>query len=390
MKRILFFITLCALLLNTTSPVSALSAEQKKVFDSGILYFDVEDAATLCANDAINLIGNDNLEKIYRFFLGKDLSPEQAAGIAGNASAESGGDPTIVSPSGYRGIFQWDKNDRWPRVVAWAQKRNLDPLALATQLGFAYDEATERGNIEGIKAYTTIELTAWYWGRFFEGATIGDNSSKTPLSNVQALEKRTVAARDILASYSSQSGTSVGGSSNCAGGNGQATQFIDGFTVYSQYDPDWKDLPYSTSTIGVSGCGPAAMAMIITNLTGQSVTPVQTSNYARDIGMYVEGSGSSWQIGPRLAEQWGLKSEPVDNSVSAITAALRAGKLIIAPGQGAKPFTSGGHFIVIRGITADGKFRVGDSGHTDTSDKDWDPQFIVDNMRDGGSYAIYK
>ncbi len=54
------------------------------------------------------------------------------------------------------------------------------------------------------------------------------------------------------------------------------------------------------------------------------------------------------------------------------------------------PFTANGHFIVIRAVTAEGKFKVGDPGHSDTSDKDWDPQQLINNMRDGSVYAITK
>jgi hypothetical protein len=132
------------------------------------------------------------------------------------------------------------------------------------------------------------------------------------------------------------------------------------------------------------------LAMVITNLTRQNVTPVATAEYASSIGMYTAGQGSSWAISPRLAEQWGLQYAPIQNDVAAIAAALREGKLIVTAGNGPKPFTSGGHFIVIRGITADGKFKIGDSGHSDTSTQEWDPQFIVSNMSEGSAYAIYK
>lgn len=391
MKRILLFIiTLVVAFTVTSGDIFALSTEQRRVIDSGVYYFNVEESNQFCSNDDVNLIGNDNIERIFNYFLNHGLTREQAAGIAGNAMAESSGDPTIVSSAGYRGIFQWDRNTRWPRLEEFASGRSLDPNLLETQLEFAFDEATQRGNITGIQEQTTVELAAWYWGRFYEVAIIGGSTSTTPMTNVQHLERRVSYAQEALTSYGGSTGGQTGGSTSCVGGNGEDTQFIDGFTVYSQYDPAWRNLPYATSTIGESGCGPAAMAMIITNLTNQQVTPVETANYAAEIGMYQAGVGSSWDIGPRLAERWGLRAEPVAKDVAAITTALRNGALIITPGAGPLPFTTGGHFIVIRGITADGMFRVGDSGHSDTSAQDWDPQLIVQNMRDGGSYAIYR
>lgn len=391
MKRILLILTAIVLVVATTGgDLLALSKEQKRVIDSGVYYFNVEESSQFCSNVNVNLIGNDNIERIFNYFIGKGLTREQAAGIAGNAMQESSGDPTAVSSSGYRGIFQWDKNIRWPRLEEFARNRGLDPNTLEAQLEFAYEEAVQRNNIEGLKQQTTVELATWFWGRFYEVAIIGGSTSTTPMTNVQHLENRVRYAQEALASYGEGVAYLVSGSTNCSGGNGQNTRYVDGFIVYNQKDPTWGNLPYGSSTIGDAGCGPAAMAMIITNLTGQRVTPVETANYAASIGMYQEGRGSSWEIGPRLAEHWGLRAEPVAKDVASITAALRNGALVITPGAGPKPFTSGGHFIVIRGVTADGKFKIGDSGHSDTSDQDWDPQFIVQNMRDGGSYAIYR
>lgn len=342
------------------------------------------------------LTGNDNPEKIFRFFVAKGLSAEQAAGIAGNAMQESSGNPKAVSGAGYTGIFQWDKSSRWPAAVRHAQSLNLDPFTLEAQLDFAFTEATQRKNIEGIKQQSTSDMAAWYWGRFYEGAVIGGSSSKAPLTNVQALAKRIKYAEEILTTYGSSvagqsSSSSITGAASTCADNAVGTQSANGeFVFYSQYDPAWKDKPYSSSTIGVSGCGPSAMAMIISTLTGQKITPVETATYAASQGIYVEGAGSSWLVGKVLAEHWGLKAEPLSRDFGQIAQALQQGKYVITPGAGPKPFSSGGHFIVIRSLTPSGKFLVGDSGHKDTNDKEWDPQQILGSMRTGGIYAISK
>lgn len=171
-------------------------------------------------------------------------------------------------------------------------------------------------------------------------------------------------------------------------GNGEDTQFIDGFTVYSQYDSNWSDKPFGSSTIGTSGCGPSAMAMIITALTGEKITPPTVASYSKS--MYEPGKGSKWTIAPFAAAHWNLEATRIEANVAKISEVLVNGGLVIAPGQGGLPYTEGGHFIVIRAVTADGKWRIGDSGHRDTSDKNWDPAKLVTQMRDGGVYAITK
>ena len=50
---------------------------------------------------------------------------------------------------------------------------------------------------------------------------------------------------------------------------------------YLQTDPRWAKLKYAVqgenSTIGGSGCGPTAAAMLIETLTGKAFTPIQSS-----------------------------------------------------------------------------------------------------------------
>ena len=391
------------------SPALALSAEEKAVIDKGSVWHKIEEPnAASCSSDVfaadtpISVIGNDNEEKVFRFFVANGLSKEQAAGVAGNAYWESGFNPKSVSKSGgFSGLFQWDTKGRFANLKKWTQAKGLDPLSIEGQLQFALYEATARGDMDGIKKQVgatpeaTVALAAWYWGRFFEVAIINGSTSKTPLTNVQGLSERIKGGIKTFNKYggapvNAATPASPAVSSSCLVGNGQATAFIDGFTVYSQYDPAWAKLPYGVSTIADSGCGPSAMAMIITALTGTPVTPVQTANYASDQRLYVPGEGSSWAISPRLAQHWALKSQPISKDLAKITQALQAGSLIITVGKGPKPFTSGGHFIVIRGITASGKFKIGDSGHSDTSSQEWDPQAILQSMSEGSAYAISK
>jgi hypothetical protein len=135
------------------------------------------------------------------------------------------------------------------------------------------------------------------------------------------------------------------------------------------------------------------MAMIITTLTGQNVTPDVAARYADQQGLYTS-KGSKWTIGPVLAEHWGLKSRLVGDNKAAISSALQSGSLVIVSGRGALPFTPVGHFIVIRGVAADGKWLIGDSGHSDTSTKEWSPDVILSGIQTNGSggsvYAISK
>ncbi len=213
---------------------------------------------------------------------------------------------------------------------------------------------------------------------------------------------------DEPVSTSNEEGSTSGGSTsanlNSPAPTGSDTQVIDGFTVYKQYDPAWGGNTYGVGgrTIASSGCGPTAMAMIITSLTGQTVTPADTAAYGMKAGTHGGSAGGSngVALATKMAANWGLKAEFLGANKQAINAALDRGALVIVSGNGSQPpetpFSQGGHFVVIRGRTADGKWLVGDSSHRgaspDTSTVGYDPDTMVKHFSSGGysSYAISK
>ena len=157
------------------------------------------------------LEGNDNEEKAWKLLTGEKggLSAEQAAGVMGNIAVESHFDPKAKNGSSFTGISQWSTGGRWAALVKWAKGQNLDQWSFDTQIQYTLKEGTDRKNIAGIKKYTDVPHTAWYWGRYFEVAIVNGSTSETPLTNVQDLKLRTEAAQTIFNKYS---GTPVGSS----------------------------------------------------------------------------------------------------------------------------------------------------------------------------------
>jgi hypothetical protein len=388
------FLTIILLIFLTPLQALALTDAQKQVLDTGIYYFNIDDGTCTVGLD-INLSGNDRIEKAYNFFIQNGFSAAQGAGIVGNMIWESGVNPRKVYggsesstpvPGKAWGIVQWT-GGRVDSLINFAKghKPPAQPDDLALQLEFVLHEfdRSEKAAGDDIKKQTTPDGAALSFFNKYERA----DDATGP--------KRQKLASGVFNKYGDSSGTNQAVPPNSDGncdvtGTGQDTKYIDGFTVYSQYDPQWVNRPYGSSTIGVSGCGPSAMAMIITALTGTSVTPAQTAKYAGDQGLYIPGEGSSWNLPPVLATHWGLKARAIGANQARITAELQAGGLVIASGQGPEPFTSGGHYLVIRGVTADGKWKIGDSGHNDTSDKEWSSQQLLSSMNDGSVYVITK
>jgi hypothetical protein len=85
--------------------------------------------------------GSENAEKAFNYFISQGYSKEQAAGIVGNLMQENRAlNPTVANSIGHKGIAQWDPKDRYPKMVAFAKSKGLDPNTLEAQLQFVEHE----------------------------------------------------------------------------------------------------------------------------------------------------------------------------------------------------------------------------------------------------------
>jgi len=325
------------------------------------------------------------------------LSPEQSSGVVGNLYQESNLNPSVIqggsiAPDNYIpvpeigfGIAQWSSASRQQGLIELSKKSSLSITDLGLQLNFLWQElnSTYNSALVSLKDETTPDGAAFVFHRDFEG------SADTP---EDVAKNRGVKALDVFTQYSSVFNTSLasGSSSVC---DNSASSYVDGFAIYNQNDPKWNNLPYGESTIGKAGCGPSAMAMIITALTGKNLTPLEAANYGAANGTLSDNGngGSLWNIAEVLSTNWGLKSSTISLDELTINKSLRSGSLILASGTGASPYTSSGHLLVIRAVTENGKWLIGDSNGqvgTSNSSEEWDPQFILSNTR--GAWEITK
>ena len=150
---------------------------------------------------------------------------------------------------------------------------------------------------------------------------------------------------------------------------------------YSQLDERWAGQPYGTDKIGTHGCGPTCMAMVVSTLTGKTVEPPEMAQWAYENGYWCPENGSYHSLIPEAAGVWGLS---VQSGLSAqdIVDALAEGRLVVAI-MAEGHFTSGGHFIVLRGVTAEGKILVADPASLGRSSQEWDLPLIINEARKG-------
>lgn len=132
---------------------------------------------------------------------------------------------------------------------------------------------------------------------------------------------------------------------------------------YCQWNSQWGAVNYGGGTISSSGCGPTCCAMVVSYYTGKYVTPADIVEIIGDT-YYVPGAGSSWSLFPGVASMYGVNCSDLGVNITSVVQSLRNGEIVIAsvkPGT----FTKAGHFIVLTGITEDGKITVNDPNHPD-------------------------
>lgn len=173
-------------------------------------------------------------------------------------------------------------------------------------------------------------------------------------------------------------------------GSGQSYEgvvFTDGgmeVTYYNQLDERWANEMYGTSsTIGEAGCGPTSMSIVISTLTGEAHDPVELCNWSVANGHRCEGNGSYHSLIPAAAEAYGLTVEK-NLDAQGIVDALSSGKLVVVI-MSKGHFTNGGHFIVLRGVTSEGKILVADPASYRRSEQEWDLSIIMNESNKAGA-----
>ena len=125
-----------------------------------------------------------------------------------------------------------------------------------------------------------------------------------------------------------------------------------GLTYYSQIDNRWKNKMYSSvgnkaQTVGTSGCGPAAAAMVVSSIKG-NITPDQMADLYMKYGYRSANQGTYWSAFKWTADVFDIGYSEYYKLDDAI-AKLKDNHYIIAScNQGL--FTYGGHFVVLVGL----------------------------------------
>lgn len=273
-KRLLLIISM---LLVPTQALAITGVDRKAVLYDSVFY-DERTNTGPCVAGVTDLVGSDNIQKAYNYFVAKGLKDFQSAGIVGNFMRESPGvnpqlvegmteSPTVVRGLGY-GIAQWTDSTRQNNLIKFASDQGRPVNDLGLQLDFTWWELnnTEKAAYNGLITTTTVEEATAVFEDLFERA------------GVVALQERINNAKEVLAQFGEgvTPGVSNGCSSEVPSGNAAqlAQELLDSPKIASYGRLVREDLEKTAA--GQNGSAGAPMSEKLLQLL---VAMAKTQNY---------------------------------------------------------------------------------------------------------------
>lgn len=153
-----------------------------------------------------------------------------------------------------------------------------------------------------------------------------------------------------------------------------------------QWDSKWGYYEYGNNILAINGCGPTAVSMVASGLTGKkSITPIKVAKYSDSHG-YHEAAGTNWNLMTEGVKKFGLNGWKIDNSKEEFEKALKNGNPIICS-VGPGYFTREGHFIVVAGIKDD-KLIIHDPNSIKNSEVLWKYDDIKGQIKSAWAYSL--
>lgn len=162
---------------------------------------------------------------------------------------------------------------------------------------------------------------------------------------------------------------------------------------FNQADPAWGSRYYDTrrfkkQTIRSGGCGPTSLAIVYSSLTQTVMTPADMADFAMEQGYCAAPQGSYRSLFTSGAEKLGLTCYYSGEDLKTALSYLSEDCLVVSL-MGPGIFCDGGHFVVIRGVTEEGKILLADCWNADNNEMEWEINTIAQNLKTDGGGCLW-
>lgn len=181
---------------------------------------------------------------------------------------------------------------------------------------------------------------------FYKEITKGDNAGKAGIA------KKATSSPTLSRSSNRESGQFINPSTTNNNTTNNSTN--NKFVFYSQNDKEWSNKAIGDKTMADAGCGPTSIAMAISQMTGEQITPdVIASLGKKNLPGY-----STYGLFPEIAKKFGMNYEDTENQTDVLSY-LSQGIPVILSGKNGDintPFTEDGHIVVANKLEGDKVF----------------------------------
>ena len=146
--------------------------------------------------------------------------------------------------------------------------------------------------------------------------------------------------------------------------------FASKLEVPLYYQNDYPDTPYGKGTVSSSGCGITCLAMVVSYLQDRECLPPELAEEFGQLQM------NNVQRINHAIEAMDLPLESMPRKWEQMAAALWNGQIVILLVNDKSIFTDAQHFLVLTGMTSDGKVLVNDPFKPNYSNPDLLDGFI--------------
>lgn len=142
-----------------------------------------------------------------------------------------------------------------------------------------------------------------------------------------------------------------------------------------------------TTTVKSKGCGPTSVSMVVAYLTGNVTQNPQIIFEWLNSLNYFHGYGFGKAALTKAAARYGVSCVWQDLTESTMKQTLLNGRPIIAF-MGKGQFSTGGHYIVLKGVDGSGKIAVNDPFYTKNNNQTFDASLILREKRVAKAFAV--